>query len=242
MKKALGIGILIVAVIVVVAVLMSRRPYTAKTELIDDKITIITDNASSMYLVKAKTGYFAIDMGNDAEAIRQGLAKSNINPSEVKTVFLTHTDRDHIGRYPLFEGAKIYLSQNEKQMIDGTAPTSRFKYLPFLKNSLPTDQYHLLADNEIVEVGGVQVKAIYLPGHTPGSTGYLVEGKYLFVGDALNLENGQVTTFIEFFTMDMAQMKVSIKKIAGYEGIKYLFTAHSGYTADYGTAMADWKN
>ncbi len=50
--------------------------------------------------------------------------------------------------------------------------------MPAEKNDEP------VTDGEEISVGGRTVKAIYTPGHTPGSTCYLVGG-YLFSGDTL---------------------------------------------------------
>ena len=50
--------------------------------------------------------------------------------------------------------------------------------MPAEKNNVP------VSDGDEISVGGRHVKAIYTPGHTPGSTCYLIGG-YLFSGDTL---------------------------------------------------------
>jgi glyoxylase-like metal-dependent hydrolase (beta-lactamase superfamily II) len=44
-----------------------------------------------------------------------------------------------------------------------------------------------LSDGELIEFGGFRVRAIHTPGHTPGSTSFLLEGEspILFSGDTL---------------------------------------------------------
>jgi glyoxylase-like metal-dependent hydrolase (beta-lactamase superfamily II) len=42
-----------------------------------------------------------------------------------------------------------------------------------------------LADGESLTVGPHRLKAVRTPGHTPGSTSYLLDGKYLFTGDTV---------------------------------------------------------
>jgi len=43
-----------------------------------------------------------------------------------------------------------------------------------------------LADDEVIEVGGLRLRTIHTPGHTPGSTCFLLEGHpVLFSGDTL---------------------------------------------------------
>jgi len=43
----------------------------------------------------------------------------------------------------------------------------------------------LLQGDEIIQCGALSIKAIHTPGHSPGSTCFLLNGKYLFTGDTL---------------------------------------------------------
>ncbi len=50
-----------------------------------------------------------------------------------------------------------------------------------------TYDYKKLDDNEIFNFskGGPEIEAIHMPGHTPGSTSYLIDKKYLVTGDTV---------------------------------------------------------
>ncbi|WP_263769466.1 hypothetical protein [Propionivibrio soli] len=81
-----------------------------------------------------------------------------------------------------------------------------------------------------------------MPGTSkPGSTAYLFNGKTLFTGDTLALENDHVTPFNERFNMDTALQRESISKLARLQGITRIATAHSGTNTDYGAAFEAWK-
>jgi glyoxylase-like metal-dependent hydrolase (beta-lactamase superfamily II) len=47
--------------------------------------------------------------------------------------------------------------------------------------------YTAVRDGEAytLSAGGPEIKAVHMPGHTPGSTSYLVDGRYLITGDAI---------------------------------------------------------
>jgi glyoxylase-like metal-dependent hydrolase (beta-lactamase superfamily II) len=47
--------------------------------------------------------------------------------------------------------------------------------------------YHPVGDQEVFNFskGGPEVKAVHMPGHTPGSTSYLIDNKYLITGDTI---------------------------------------------------------
>lgn len=48
-------------------------------------------------------------------------------------------------------------------------------------------EYKALADQEVFGFsnGGPEIKAIHMPGHTPGSTSYLIDNQYLVTGDTV---------------------------------------------------------
>ncbi|MCL2137681.1 MAG: MBL fold metallo-hydrolase, partial [Coriobacteriia bacterium] len=81
---------------------------------------------------------------------------------------------------------------------------------------------------------------IFTPGHTDGSACYVVDGRYLFTGDTLKLEEGSVTLFYDVFNMDNDTQEQSIRKLAGLKGIEAVFTMHNGYTTDFNTAFEGW--
>ena len=107
-----------------------------------------------------------------------------------------------------------------------------------------------MADGETVDAEGISVYAIATPGHTPGSTSWLVEGRHLFVGDALTLAFGKVRIIPSFINMDTKTHRESIRMLAGrvlaaegpdpLRGVKCLYTAHSGYTMEAGLALRPW--
>ena len=48
-------------------------------------------------------------------------------------------------------------------------------------------EYKAVDDQETFSFsqGGPEIKALHMPGHTPGSTSYLIDGKYLVTGDTI---------------------------------------------------------
>lgn len=111
------------------------------------------------------------------------------------------------------------------------------------RSNRPLDRpYVLLSDGQKVEEAGLTVQAIATPGHTLGSTSYLVEGKWLFTGDTIRLSGGRAIPFLRFINMDTATEVRSIRKLAGLEGIELLCTAHYGTSRDYKESMRAWRS
>jgi glyoxylase-like metal-dependent hydrolase (beta-lactamase superfamily II) len=203
-----------------------------ETKEVVPNIYSIKDSFVNMFLVKDSDNYVAIDAGSNMNAIAVQLKNLNINPEKVTAVFLTHSDADHTAALLLFKNAKIYFSRQEVPMIDGT--TSK---MFFFHNTLSRKDYTLLEDQQELTVGTTHIKGILTPGHTPGSTSYLVNDKYLFVGDAFGLKDGKISKPSAFFSKDMKMAIKSFQKIKNLPQATYIFTAHNGYSSDYKNAI-----
>ncbi len=232
----------IVSVVVILAILMGGFYFKMKSELkkmsvietsqVAPNVFAIKDSFVNMFLVKDSDNYVAIDAGSDIKTIGKELETEKIDPEKVVAVILTHTDGDHVAALQLFKNATVYLSKNEEQMING----KRAKMM-FFHNKMSATKYTVLDDQQTIQVGNVNIKGIMTPGHTPGSMSYVVNGKYLFVGDAFGLNNGKIDTPNKFFSGDMKTAIQSFQKINNLQGVDYIFTAHNGFTDNYKNAV-----
>jgi hydroxyacylglutathione hydrolase len=189
----------------------------------------------NFFIVRRGDSLVAFDSGENRDLIKTEMAGLNLNPLKVISVFLSHTDPDHVGGLSMFPNAKVYLSEEEEQMINGK--TARF-FLT-IKNKIST-AYEVVKDDQELDVAGVKIHCVLTPGHTPGSMSYIVNDVYLFPGDTLSLKNGKVNLFNIFFNMKAGQQKISIAKISKITGVKYIFTTHYGYSDDFRKAFSTW--
>lgn len=247
MKKGLVLTLWIIGIVIVLTALvmggfvLKMKSETKKMNVVETKeivhnIFAIKDSYVNMYLVKDSDNFVAIDAGNDVETIENELKGLSIDPEKVVAVLLTHTDRDHVAALKLFKNASVYLSKEEEQMINGT--TTR---LLNSHNKINTKTYILLEDGQNIQIGKLTIKGILTPGHTPGSMSYLINDKYLFVGDAFGLKNGKIDKPNSFFTKDMKTALSSLKKIVNLPHAEYIFTAHTGFSNNYKNAMKNWN-
>jgi len=151
--------------------------------------------------------YIAIDAGMDSTQSSNELNKINISANNVVAVFITHNHFDHIGSLSIFTNATVFTGNTT--LLD-----------------IP---HQIMLDGEIMEISNLFIQCIYTPGHTKDSVSYLVNGKYLFVGDSLvnhpNNEDNELRT-------------QSIEKLTNIEGIEYIFTAHHGFTRNVRRALS----
>lgn len=208
-----------------------RRLSPVPTGLIVDGIYALKDGHVNMYLIRRNGTCVAIDAGRTAEGVEKGLKELNIERSGVVAVFLTHSDRDHSAGLRVFESAKVFLPKDEEPLATG-----RTRRMLIFGNRMDV-AYETVADDQTIAAGGATVRCLATPGHTPGSMCYIVDDRYLFTGDTMSLVNGHAGTFSDFFNMDSATQRESLKRLATLPGIAYVFTGHHGVTDDYGKAF-----
>ncbi|MBS4057685.1 MAG: MBL fold metallo-hydrolase [Bacteroidales bacterium] len=196
-------------------------------------IFALKDAFVNMYLIRDDSTYIAIDAGNSTQGTAAELAKLGIAASQVKAVFLTHTDGDHVGALALFSQAKIYLSSQEEEMIDGT----KSRFLIF-KNRITLADKGLVGDQQTLLIGNIRVKGLLTPGHTPGSMCFQVNDSCLFTGDALSLKFGHMDKFNTFFNMDTDRAMQSMAKLKNLHDISWIFTAHYGLSHNFAEAVS----
>lgn len=195
-----------------------------------------------MFVYTAADPPICFDTGISEDDVKRGFDTLGFEPEHVKYVFLTHTDRDHVGGLNLFKNADVYLSIDEEQMIDRTTPRFLgFVYTPPLKKI-----YTPLKNGDIVQAGEVKIEALATPGHTPGSMSYLVNSSILFVGDTVILRKGAARHFSRLHLRDLTHMDIatqteSVKKLAQLKNISLMATAHTGFTTEFESAMNEWK-
>jgi glyoxylase-like metal-dependent hydrolase (beta-lactamase superfamily II) len=242
MKKALKIILPLAAILIAAGLclawpmLVMRPAKTGQIPLADGQYLAIRSGRGAMYLTDTGDGYLAIDAGTKAGSVKAGLAALGIDPAQVKWVLLTHSDYDHVAALPLFENAEIYMGEGELGLLNGTVNrnASGGNKLP---DGIGLDAIQLLQDGDELLFGGVSVKCVAAPGHTPGSMAYLVSGDRhfpaLFTGDALRprIKGNSVHPFridVHPYTMDKARAEETIAALPA-TGVGTVLTSHYGY-------------
>jgi hydroxyacylglutathione hydrolase len=231
LRKSLFIGLSVFALLLVIAALVfyvrfsraTRSMTPAETGAVNDTVWCIRDKFVNAFIFRGDSGYVMFDAGFSKRNFAKEMEKTGIDPLEIRAIFLTHTDGDHIGAMALFPHAKVYMHRDEEQMVNGTLGKTKFhktlwKYQP----------YDLLNSNDSLMSLGLKIRIIHTPGHTPGSACFTVNGDYLITGDNLVVKGGKYEQFLDMFNMDTPRQIGSIKILPDPANFRYILTGHYG--------------
>ena len=130
------------------------------------------------YLITTPEGHFLLNTGaaSSATVIKENIEKLGFKIKDVRILLTNQAHYDHVGALAAVKkmsGARFIANSKDAQvMVDGGqsdyllgGPVSSFE---------PVKPDGLLNDRDSIRLGGTTVTALHHPGHTKGSTSYLV--------------------------------------------------------------------
>lgn len=143
---------------------------------------------------------------------------------EVQWILETHAHADHLSSARYLQqrvGGRIAIGEHIREV------QATFKKLYNLERGFLPDgtQFdHLFKDDEVFHIGGVEARALLVPGHTPADMAYVV-GDAVFVGDTLFMpEVG--TARADFPGGDAHVLYTSIRRILALPPQTRVFVCH----------------
>ncbi len=124
-----------------------------------------------------------IDPGDEAARIALAAERTEL---DVVQIILTHTHVDHVGAVAQLKeeyACPVLAHAEAEPMLKQVPVQAMMMGLKF--GQVPTIDRHI-EDEEVLEVGGLQLRSLYTPGHAPGHLAFYVEDEGIVIsGDAL---------------------------------------------------------
>lgn len=176
--------------------------------------------------------FILVDPGliTDAPAVERYLRRLGSSLDDVATVVLTHYHPDHAGALPLLHAKRSFqvaIHASEAPYVEGRLPLSDLRewgttgaVLSILHRALPVRPVPValpLQDGDRLDIlGGTLV--LHTPGHTAGSIClYAPQRRVLITGDALVRKPWGLSMAAGLWTVDAAQARRSLKRVARLE-------------------------
>jgi hydroxyacylglutathione hydrolase len=186
---------------------------------------------ANVYLVTIDDGLLLVDTGmpGNAKRVLRFVERLGRQPSEIRTIVLTHCDLDHAGSAAELKrrtGARLAVHELDAAVVAGRQePQKGGRVMRALYRAFrfrPVEPDLLLRDGDTI--GGLQV--LHVPGHTAGSIALRRTDGVVFSGDAvLSDKQGRVLPPDPRLAQDVAQAQVSAERIKAL-GITLLLSGH----------------
>ncbi len=172
------------------SVVLDGRPH----RILDGVYALGDLDQVALYLVEAADSLVLVDTGfrHTYAQLHDAVRALGLDPARIKHVLITHMHLDHCEASPLIRdetGARVYAGAADAEELERGAPwdavlTGRLG--PSGAGLPPMSIDRHLRGGEALDIPGLDLRALATPGHTRGSTCYLLrkEGlNVLFCGD-----------------------------------------------------------
>ena len=163
--------------------------------------------------------FFDAGLASSGQPLLDALEAHGLSAADVTDVFLTHGHGDHVGGLTALPDARVRGFAVEQAVLDEEG------------DGVTIDTP--VTAGEMVDVGGFQVEVFHVPGHTPGSAAYLVDGVLILGDSAVITPNGRLGQPPAQYTDDVEQLDRSLFAVRDRlrfrpGDVAWIACAHSG--------------
>ena len=141
-----------------------------------DNVYVIGNQGTVAYVISTSDGLLMIDsLGADQVQMQllPGFQKLGLDPAKVKAIVVGHGHADHFGGSPYFQehfGSKVYIGAADWDLMEHPPAARGGKQAPPV--ALPKHDQAIVEGQPIL-LGDLKITPVAVPGHTPGSMGFI---------------------------------------------------------------------
>jgi hydroxyacylglutathione hydrolase len=190
------------------------------------------------YLIQSEAGLVLVDAGMPRYERRVMQRMRALGRDDLRLIFITHAHLDHYGSAAALRrltGAPIAVHPADAEaMARGETRLGSVRswgklvqiLMPLFESFQrlePTVADLSLDDGDKLQDYGLDAVVLHTPGHTPGSSCLLVEGRLAFVGDLLSTTGGPRVQ--RFFADDWSLIPKSLARLQALKP-EWIYTGH----------------
>ena len=155
----------------------ANDPVIEPTKIFDN-VYAIGNSGTVVYVVQTSDGLLMIDSlgANQVETqLLPGFQKLGLDPAKVKVIIAGHGHADHVGGSKYMQdhfGSKIYISAADWNVIENPPPP-RAGGAPARPPPVWPKRDQVITEGQPIVLGDLKVTPVAIPGHTPGSMGFI---------------------------------------------------------------------
>jgi metallo-beta-lactamase class B len=150
-------------------------PVIVPTKIFDN-VYAIGNSGTTVYVIQTTDGLLMIDALGTAQVdtlLLPGFQKLGLDPAQVKVIVAGHGHADHVGGARYMQdrfGAKVFVSAADWNLIENPPPARGGAPAPA---QVWPRRDQVLTEGQPVVLGDLKVIPVAIPGHTPGSMGFI---------------------------------------------------------------------
>ena len=184
----------------------------------------------------------------DTQNVVDGVRALGVDPRSIEYLFITHHHMDHMGAVPHIlkelPEARVVVQENSirflvepSRLVQATYEVFGDEYVPRIGSMPPTppERIEPLRENGSYDLGGLTIRSLYTPGHTPSHTSfYLEELSAVFTGDTVCLSRAGLPILLPAASPPMIEVESAVASLDKIRSLrpKLLLMPHFGHV-DY---------
>ena len=211
------------------------------TGRIDERVACVREWIANIFFYTKNGATIMIDAGYNYERLKEKMGWLDIDPAVIRHILITHQDTDHVGALErdselLFRDATVYLSEIENRYLTGEVRRKVFHGFYRLPMVRADNKRVLLQDGQILNIDGIKIECLLVPGHTWGHMVYLIDDEYLFTGDTIwfGADGGYsfLSTLAEDNKLALRSLEALEAKLCTRPQSIKVITGHTGWSDD----------
>jgi len=202
------------------------------------QVHLIQLRMSNAYVIELPSALVLVDAGSPGDTKKILSRLNDFRGKHLSLIYITHAHLDHYGA-----AASIQRATNAPLMIhteDARAISAGETHLgqvhgrgrltaammPIVRRLFPVEPVtadHVIQDGQGLQDFGFPGYVLHTPGHTPGSTSLIVDGRLAFVGDLISTFGKPHTQHL--YADDWSEIEKSLKQLSALN-LEWLYPGH----------------
>ena len=211
------------------------------TGRIDQRVACVREWVANIFFYTKNGTTVMIDAGYNYGRLQEKMGWLDMDPKTIRHILITHQDTDHVGALEtdseqLFRDATVYIGEIENRYLTGQVRRRVIHGLYKLPLVKTNNERVLLREGEVLDIDGIKIECLLVPGHTWGHMVYLVDDEYLFTGDTIwfGTDGGYsfLSTLAEDNRLAVRSLEALEKNLRARNRPLKIITGHTGWTDD----------